>query len=172
MSRTLDWSKTYKNPVGNIQRGLKNQNTAGSMREAFAKGQVDMAEQQKAMETLQKALPIMKNILLQRMTGHNPIRIVRPLPYTTESLDGGNSEEEDDGFYAIKKSESFNAKFKSIRKVIPVGTELTFMNLEKSMNQLWFKTDKGEEIGIYLEEQNNILIASDIYDLVSNTLTE
>ena len=94
---------------------------------------------------------------------------MRPLPYTTETL--GWSEDGDDGFYNnTVKGE--NATFKSITKVIPVGTELTFITLEKSMNQLWFKTNSGEEIGIYLEEQNRLLTQTDIYEVVKNGLPE
>jgi hypothetical protein len=172
MSRSIDWTKTYKSPVGDIRRGNGNQNTAGSMKEAFAKGQVAMQEQEKANATLMKALPIMNNILLQRMVSGSPIKIVRPLPYTTERIAGQEPEEEDDGFYAIKKSGNFNAKFESITKVIPPGTQMVFMTLEKSLNQLWFKTDKGEEVGIYLDERNRILVNSDICDLVQGYLAQ
>jgi hypothetical protein len=172
MSRSIDWTKTYKSPVGDIRRGNNNQNTAGSMKEAFAKGQVQLAEQEKANATLMKALPIMTNILLQRMVSGSPIKVMRPLPYTSERLAGSEPEEEDDGFYQIKKSESFSAKFESITKVIPPGTVLTFMTLEKSLNQLWFRTDKGEEVGIYLDERNRILVNSDICDLVQSYLAQ
>lgn len=172
MSRTVDWSKTYKSPVGDIRRGNGNRNTAGSMKEAFAKGQEQMAEHERAQETLRKSLPVMQNILAQRMVSRSPIKIMRPLPYTTERLAGNEPDEEDDGFYAIKKSEKMNAKFESITKIIPPGTILTFMTLEKSLNQLWFKTDKGDEVGIYLDEQDRIMVQSDICDLVQNYLAQ
>jgi len=167
MSKTLDWSKTYKSPVGDIRRGHNNKNKFGSVREAVQAQAHQIQEREKAMENLNKAMPVLENILLQRMVGHNPIKIVRPLQFTTEILDNGmESQEEDDGFYAIKKSEKFDAKFKSTVRTLRPGTELTFTHLEKSMNQMWFKTQTGEEIGIYVEEKKNLLVQSDIYDLV------
>lgn len=169
MSKVVDWSRTFNPKVGNIQRGIGNKNSSGSMKEKFAKGYDQMQEQEKAEETLRKSFPIMKSILLQRMVGKHPLKVMRPLPYTTETL-GGN-EDEDDGFYnnTVKGA---NATFKSVTKVLQPGTELTFITLEKSMNQLWFKTNTGEEIGIYLEEQNRLLTQTDIYEVVARGLPE
>ena len=168
MSKVVDWSKTHNPKVGTIQRGVNNKNTAGSMKEAFAKSHAQLAEQEKANETLKKCFPIMKSILLQRMVSKNPLKVMRPLPYTTEVLGG---EADDDGFYNnVSKGE--NAAFKSITKVLQPGTELTFITLEKSMNQLWFKTQTGEEVGIYLEEQNGLLTCTDIADIVQKGLNE
>lgn len=166
MSKTLDWNKTYKSPVGDIRKGKGATSKYGSMKEGFEKAYAELQDQEKAQDVLRKAMPIMQNILLQRMVEKRPIRVVRPLHYTTEALNGADPDQEDDGFYAIKKSESFNSSFKSITKVIPPGTELTFMTLEKSMNQMWFKTNSGEEIGIYVEEQARLLTQTDIYELV------
>ena len=168
MSKTIDWSKTFNPKVGNIQRGINNTNKSGSMKEHFAKSYQQLEAQERAEKTLQKAMPIMQNILLQRMTGRNPIRVTRPLPYTTEVL-GGN--DEDDGFYS-NSVKGENATFKSIVKVLQPGTELTFMNLEKSLNQMWFKTQTGEEVGIYVEEQNRLLTQTDIADLVAKSFQE
>lgn len=169
MSKVVDWTKTFNPKVGNIQRGAKNKNTSGSMKESFAKSHEQLREQEAAEETLKKAFPFMKSVLLKRMIDKTPLTVMRPLPYTTESLSG--NDDEDDGFYNnTVKGE--NAAFKSITKVIPVGTELIFLTLEKSMNQLWFKTSRGEEVGIYLEEQNRLLTQTDIYEVVSKALSE
>jgi hypothetical protein len=113
-------------------------------------------------------MPFMQKILLKRMVEKSPLKVMRPLPYTTEVLGG---DEDDDGFYnnVVKGA---NAQFKSITKVIPVGTELTFITLEKSMNQLWFKTDKGDDVGIYVDEQNRLLTQTDIYEVVAKALKE
>ncbi len=130
----IDWSKTYRNPVGDITRGANSKNVAGSMREAFQKGQVQQVEVEKAQQLLAKALPIMENILLQRMVEKRPITLTRSLAYTTEVMQGQETQdEEDDGFYAIRKSnsgESFNSKFISVRKTLPAGTVLTFVTLK------------------------------------------
>lgn len=169
MSKKIDWSQTYTPKVGVITGGVGSRNKHGSMKESFAKSHEMLREQEKAEETLKKAFPIMSNILLQRMVEKRPLTVMRPLPYTTESL--GGDEEEDDGFYAnVKKSE--NAQFKSVTKVIPPGTQLTFVQLEKSMNQLWFKTQTGEEVGIYVEEQNRLMTQTDIYEVVAKHLSE
>lgn len=168
MSKKIDWSQTYTPKVGNIAGGLGSRNKFGSMKESFQKSHELLQEQRKAEETLQKAFPIMSNILVQRMVEKRPLIVIRPLPYTTETL---GEDEEDDGFYAsVKKSE--NAQFKSVTKVIPVGTQLTFMQLEKSMNQLWFKTDSGEEIGIYVDEKKQLMTHTDIYEIVAKHLSE
>ena len=63
-------------------------------------------------------------------------------------------------------------QFKSVTKVIQPGTELTFIALEKSLNQLWFKTNTGEEVGIHLDEQKVLLTQTDIYEVVSKALNE
>lgn len=168
MSKKIDWNSTYTPKVGDITRGVGNRNTAGSMKDSFKKSYEQLFEQQKAEETLAKAMPVMNNILVDRMVNRRPLIVMRPLPYTTESLGG---DEEDDGFYnnSIKGE---NATFKSITKVLPVGTQLTFIQLEKSMNQMWFKTQSGEEIGIYLEERNRLLTQTDIYEVVKKGLED
>jgi hypothetical protein len=171
LNRPFDWSKTYKPLVGNIQRGLGSKNTSGSMKESFSKAFSQMEAMEATQELLNKAMPVMQNILLQRMVEKRPIRVVRPLRYTTEAM-AGQTEEEDDGFYAIKKSQSFNAKFQSVTRTIAPGTVLTFLTLEKSMNQMWFRTDRGEEIGIYVDEQKALLTQTDIYDLVTSNWEE
>lgn len=169
MSKKVDWSQTYTPKVGNITRG-NSRNTSGSMKESFKKSYEQLHEQQKAEEMLKKAFPIMKNILLQRMMEKRTLTVMRPLPYTTEVLGG---EEDDDGFYNnVSKSENANAAFKSVTKMLQPGTELTFVQLEKSMNQLWFRTQDGQEVGIYLEEQNRLLTQTDIYEVVAKHLNE
>ncbi len=83
----------------------------------------------------------------------------------------GQDEDDDDGFYAINKSAEAVPEFQSVQRVISPGTELTFIQLEKSMNQLWFKTNDGKEIGIYLEEQGNLMTQTDIYETVVRHLS-
>jgi len=165
MSRVVDWSKTYSNPLENLKRGKYS-----SGKEFFQQAYAREEEMRKAQETLQKALPVMQNILVQRMVERRPLKVIRPLQYTTEALNTEAPEDEDD-FYSVKKSDNtVNANFKSVVRTIPPGTELTFMNLEKSLNQLWFKTNTGEEVGIYVNEQVNLLTQTDIYQLVSQHL--
>jgi hypothetical protein len=170
MSKSIDWSKTYTPKVGNVSgsKAATKLGSSGSMKADFKKSYEQLYSQQHAEETLQKAFPIMSNILLQRMVEKRPLLVKRPLPYTTESLGG---DEEDDGFYA-NTTKGANATFKSVTKVIPPGTQLTFMQLEKSMNQMWFKTDRGEEIGIYMEEQNRLMTQTDIYEVVAAYMNE
>lgn len=169
MSKVVDWSKTFKPVVGDIKRGVNNRNTAGSMKEAFAKGHEMLVEQQRAEETLRKAMPLMHRILTARLVNRQPLKVMRPLPYTTEILGG---EEEDDGFYSNMSKGEKIPQFKSVTKVIQPGTELTFIALEKSLNQLWFKTNTGEEVGIHLDEQKVLLTQTDIYEVVSKALNE
>ena len=164
MTKVIDWEKTYKNPIGDITAGIGSQSTSRNMKEAFAKSYTQLREDEKVQELMNEILPIAKGLLFTRMTEGTPLKVVRPLRYTTESL-GGQDEEEDDGFYMVRKSEGFNAKYQSIVKTIRPGTELTFINLEKSMGQLWFRTNEGKEIGIYLQEQDGLLTQTDIFDI-------
>lgn len=167
MSKVVDWNKTYK-PMSDITKGKGSTSKFRSMKESFAQSHELMKAQEAAEETLRKAFPVMKSILLQRMVSKSPLKVMRPLAYTTETLSGDN---DDDGFY-MNSNAGQNATFKSVTRVLPVGTELTFVTLEKSMNQLWFKTDRGEEVGIYLDEQNRLLTQTDIYEIVSKAMND
>jgi hypothetical protein len=138
------------------------------MKEAFAAHNSVLEEQARANALMQKFMPIMKSLLLQRMVSKQPLKVMRPLAYTTEALPG--EEEENDGFYSIQKSEQKLPEFQSVRRVIYPGTELTFQYLEKGLNQLWFKTGTGEDVGFYLEEQNGLLTQTDIFETVSKIL--
>ncbi len=40
------------------------------------------------------------------------------------------------------------------------------------MNQMWFKTDKGQDVGIYVDEKIGIMTQSDIGDMVYAHLVE
>lgn len=168
MSKVVDWNRTFKPIASPLTKASQKMGSSGNMKEDFKKSYQMLMEQEAAQETLKKAFPAMSAVLLNRMIEKRPLKVMRPLPYTTESLSGN---EEDDGFYSSGGAGE-NVAFKSITKVIPVGTELTFITLEKSMNQLWFKTDKGEEVGIYLEEQSRLMTQTDIYEVVAKAMSE
>lgn len=169
MSKKVDWSQNYTPAIPDITQGKGATSKYRNMKEKFQKAYAEMEEQKEIERQYNEILPLMKSLLLVKMTNKTPLVVKRPLPYTTEAL--GGQEDEDDGFYAINKSAEKLPEFQSVQKVIQPGTELTFIQLEKSMNQLWFKTDSGEEIGIYLEEQGNLMTQTDIYETVVRHLS-
>ncbi len=169
MSKKIDWSQTFKPAIPDITSGKGAQSTYRNMKERFQKAHEELQVQEKIQSEFAEKLPMLKSLLAVRLSERTPLKVMRPLVYTTEAL--GGADEEDDGFYNMNKSQE-NAKFQSVRKQIPVGTELTFMNLEKSLNQLWFRTNEGEEVGIYLEEQQNLMTQTDIYESVCKFLGE
>ena len=168
MSKRLDWSQTYKPAIPDITQGKGASSQYRSMKEKFAKAYEDLAVQEKIQKEFNEKLPMLKSLLMVRMTDRTPLTVMRPLVYTTEIL--SSDQEEDDGFYAINKSEEKMPDFRSVQKVIEPGTKMTFMHLEKSLNQLWFMTDEGQEVGIYLEEQVNLMTQTDIYESVVSFL--
>ena len=157
MSKVLNWENLG---AVNGKRNL--------MKEKFNEINKSLEKVKLEESKLEKMIPIMKNLFIIKLAQRTPIKITKSFTYTTESL-GGQEEEEDD-FYHVRKSEKAVPKFETIRKTVRPGTELTFLNLEKSMNQIWFKTSDGKELGIYLEEQNNLMKCSEIYDVVLDYL--
>ena len=164
MSKKVDWSQTYKPAIPDITQAPGSTSKYRNMKEKFQKAYEDLAVQEKIQAEFNEKLPLLKSLLMVRMTDRTPMKVMRPLVYTTEVL--STDQEEDDGFYAMNKSQERLPDFRSVQKVIEPGTELTFMHLEKSLNQLWFRTNEGEEVGIYLEEQTNLMTQTDIYESV------
>ena len=158
MSKVIDWASTYNNRVGNHT----------SFRLKFERVQEQIKEMQVRQEKFQKALPFLEKQFLNRLLSKQAIRVTRALPYTAVVMQ--SEDEEDDGFYKVRKSENFSSQFVEKVKTIPVGTNLTFVQFEKSMGQLWFKTDSGEEVGIYLNDKQNLMTHTDIYDVVIESL--
>lgn len=158
MSKNVDWSQTYKSPMGKM--------ATESYQDKVQKSVRFLHEQQKAEELLQKAMPVMKSLLMVRMTNKSPITVMRLLPYTTEELVQKKK------WKGTPHEEIVGASYQTVQKALSPGTKLVFDRLDKSMNQLVFKTDRDEEVGIYLEEQQKLLTQTDIYEVVSGYINE
>lgn len=156
MGKQIDWSQTYKQPMGKRT----------TYREKVQKSISQLEETQKAEQLLRKAMPLMKGLLLTRMTDKTEITVMRPFYFTSEEL-VHKKQYEGSPFEQIVGSE-----FRTVQKSLPIGTKLVFERLDKSMNQLIFRTEAGNELGIYLEEQDRLLTQTDIYEVVSKYLSE
>lgn len=124
---SVDWSKTYKGALRG-KRGKYN-SYAEMLQEQHSK----MEEIKKANDDFKRIEPVLRKSLLDHMVNRLPIRVVRPIQYFTEE---------------VQKSET-GANFTTGMAVIPGGTELTFLRIDKTMGQWIFKSQDGKEYEIY-----------------------
>ena len=123
MSKVLDWNAMYKGSL----RGSRGK--YGSYRELMEKKAAQVEEFKKAAEHQQMIEPHLKKGLLDYMVNRKPIKVLAPIQYYTESF--------------MQKS------FETTLKTVPVGTELVFSHIDKTMGQWIFKSSTGEEVDIY-----------------------
>ena len=151
----------------NLKTGMLEKTThgnvgdSGTMRKALVDAYVREEKEEASKEIFAEIMPLVKSLMIVRMAERTPIKLSKAFTYYVEELNTA----EDDGFYNIKKSD---AQFVTKPKILSPGTELTFINIEKSLNQMWFKTNKNEEIGIYLDQREEFLKSTDMFDLIYN----
>lgn len=158
MSKKIDWNSTYTEP---FRRNLSGQSGArgkyGSGKEKMQKAFADMKEQEVIKENLNKMLPAMQQLLLIRMKNKTPLKVMRPLRYTTHELQKGNIQ-----------GQAVATHFVDVVKVINPGTELVLKSLDHNLQQFIFQTSNGEEIEMNYAEQENLLMQTDVYETVCN----
>lgn len=128
---SIDWSKTYKGAM----RGSRGK--FGSYAEMLSAANERQEEIKKSQEAFRKIEPLLKKSLMNHMVNRLPIRVTGQFEYFTESL---------------AKSESgvpSNQGFQIVKAIIPIGTELTFSHIDKTMGQWIFKSQTGQEFEIY-----------------------
>lgn len=130
-----------------------------SMAERFTKAAETQKEQEKAEELLKKAHGPMNELLKVRLLERTPLKVVRDFAYRASAME---NEEEDDGFYQIKKSESIG-KFKDVRKVCTAGTVLMFKSLDMGLREFIFKDQTNKEHAISFDDKNLLLTNTSIY---------
>ena len=120
---------------------------------------------QQGAEDLRKSQePHLKALLLKALVDHTPILVKAPIRNFTETLGGilksQEHDEIDDAFYNstpvhIDKTATatMNATFQEVVETIPAGTVLTFKNFEKSLGQLVFQDQNGQDYAIYKDPQ-------------------
>lgn len=164
MSKKINWDKLFKNPIPrNVSKNSKNQYSSG--KEKMQKAFVEMQKAEQIQADLNKMMPAMNQLLLIRMKNKTPLKIMRPLRYTTSVW--SNEDEDDDGFYKSSSNVSI-PKFVDKVKVLKPGTEIILKSLDPQLNQFIFSTSLGEEIELNYNEKMNILTQTDIYESVLN----
>lgn len=107
----------------------------------------------------------MNAVLEYRLTKGLPLKVVRPLTYPTSAMDT-QQDEDDDGFYQIRKSQSVG-KFIDIEVTIPPGTELLLKALDTGLNE-FVLIEKGskKEHTISFVHKELLMSQTDIFDTV------
>lgn len=137
---------------------------ARTFKEMWERGQQVEKEQQEAQAYLQKAMPGMQAIFDLKAQRGEPFVVMRPLNYMTSGL----NVEEDDGFYAVKKSEQ--PKFVDQQKTIMPGTSLILKAVDSVLNEYIFVDGRGKEHAISMDQKNAILTQTDVFETVKQYL--
>lgn len=140
---------------------LKGQKT---FKQVWERAQKVEQEQKQALEYLQKAMPGMTAIFDLKVQRNEPFVVMRPLNYTTSVLE---TEEDDDGFYNVRKSEKM-PKFVNVNRTIMPGTCLILKTIDNMMREYVFVDGMGAEHPISMDEKNALMMQTDVFETVKN----
>lgn len=154
-------------PEPKLTSAKKRPGEYGSYQEFLQKANALREEQEQANEYLAKSMPAMVKLLELRMVNKEPLIVMRPLQYQTSTL-GGIKDEEDDGFYNVRKSQNFNAKFVDVLMTINPGTQLIFKSLDPQMQEFIFEDSLGKEHAISFADRNKLLTQTNIFETIKN----
>lgn len=152
--KELDWSSIADPVTGPAKVRLRDGGYL-SFRDMIQQNVAKQEAAKQQMEIMKAEEPMRKSQLLTRMVNRESIRVTAGFQNPTESLGGIQTDEEDDGFYSnTRKSgdgseRTANSSFQEVMEYIPNGVELTFKNLNKTLNQWVFKGSNGKEYAIY-----------------------
>lgn len=156
MSKKVNWESFYKNPVPRNLSGISGaQGKYSSGKERMLKAFAELSESQRIKENLQKMMPAMDQLLMIRMRNGTPLKVMRPLRYTTQELQKSSIQ-----------GQTVGTHFIDVTKVVNPGTELVLKSLDAGLNQFIFKASNGEEIEMNYAEKINLLTQTDIYETV------
>lgn len=158
MSKKVVW------PEPKITSAKRAPGTYSSFRELVQKSEVLRLEQEQAEAFLQKAFPVMLTLLEYRLANQEPLMVMRPLRYQTSEIPG---EEEDDGFYNVRKSEAPPKYVDTVKTIMP-GTQLMLKALDTSLQEFVFVDALGKEYALNFVERNNLMTQTDIYEAAKN----
>lgn len=156
MSKKVVWGKPKITSA--VQKGYRN------YKEFLQKANEVRAEQEQAQEYLRKANPAMTKLLELRMKNGEGLMVMRPLRYRTSEI----PQEEDDGFYNVRKSENSIGTFREVVKTIMPGTKLILKSLDMGLNEFIFEDSMGGEHAISFEDKNLLMTQTDIFETVRN----
>lgn len=137
----------------------------GSFGEFVAKAEAFKAEQRKATSYLQKAMPAMLKLLEMRITGGEPLTVMRPLTYMTSVLKSSLEDDLDKSFYNNSGSNASDS-FIDVRKTINPGTQIILKSLDPQLREFIFQDALGKEHAISYDERNALLTQTDIFETV------
>lgn len=135
-----------------------------SFREMFEKAQVLQAEQEQAVEYLQKAMPALVALLKFKLEHEEPLIVMRPLQYQTSELE----KSDDDGFYVNRNPRP--PKFIDVVKTIMPGTRLMIKSLDMSLQEFVFEDGQKREHSISFAERDKLLTQTNVFEEVRQFL--
>lgn len=154
--KKIDWSKIQKNPIPKLTMDRKSgeMKEMSTFKEAMAKAYAQEADLEKAEKRLNELFPAMQKLLLIRFTNHTPIKVIKPISYSSHALYKGER----------------TAEFVDVKAIIAPGTELIFKSSNKSLMHFTFtdKNDPDKEYEIYWSDHKQLLTCTDIFDVVNN----
>lgn len=124
--KVLNWDKTYKTPL----RGSRGK--YGSYKEMLQSVHSKEETAKKERAAFTQLEPHLRKGLLDHMLNRTPFTVLAPIHYIAEFLG---------------KSGGFDTG----TKVIPTGTELTYLHHDKTLGQWIFKGQDGAEYEIYTD---------------------
>lgn len=168
MSKKVLW------PDSNIHSPLKKAGGYNSFKEFLAKGAALRAEQQQAIDYLQKAMPAMVKLLELKILNNEPLTVMRPLRYQTSELTKSKKRDAvDDAFYNTAKQEDHTpGKYVDVINTINPGTQLMFKGLDNNLREFIFEDGLEQEHTISFDERNNILTQTNIFEIVRDYFKE
>lgn len=156
MFKTVIW------PEAKISSAERAPGSYGSFRELVNKAEGLRAEQEKAEAFLRKAMPFMLAILEHRLKYNEPLTVMRPLRFQTSELQ--SQQDDNDGFYNTRKSETVNDKFVDVIKTILPGTQLLLKAIDPNLQEFIFVDALNKEYALNFVERNNLMTQTDIYE--------
>jgi hypothetical protein len=157
MSKKVVW------PEAKISSSKKS-GTYSNYREFLQKANTMQVEQQSAQEYLSKAMPAMSKLLELRLRNGEGLMVMRPLNYMSSSM---NSDDDDDGFYNVRKSEN-SSRFVDKRVTIMPGTKLMLKSLDVGLREFVFQDAMGKEHGISFDDKNLLMTQTDVFETIRN----
>jgi hypothetical protein len=157
MSKKIDWSVFYKNPITRNLSGNSGSTTKySSGRELMTKSFETAKKQEEIMEFTKQLMPVMSKLFEIRASNGTALKVMRPLHYTASVL---------------IKSET-NASFQDTIFTVHPGDELLLKSLDPNLQVFIFTKSNGEEIEIAYAEQIKLLTQTDIYEVCASLYNE
>lgn len=162
MAKKIDWNASYK-PFGTqTVGGRKPKYTSG--RDYLQKGMELEKEQEAIKENFQKALPAMEALLKCRMEAKSPIKLVRPLQYTTNEMIHVRDQTYDNNKGEWVDGDVRYSSFQDVVKSLNPGVELILKALDPNLQEFIFEDQNGQEVVLPYSAKNGLMTQTNIYE--------